>query len=94
MIDLSKPFLAKVKKVSVVNKDSKKGLVVTFVYYATKLLNDGEVVDEEVKVMEGHPLYSRLSNLRSGDELRAIPLTNEIVRIIPKNRLFSQIMKG
>lgn len=81
-IDLSVPFLAKVRKVAVINKDGKKGLVVTFVYYATKLLNDGEVVDEEVKVMERHPLYFRLSKLRSGDEILAIPLTNEIVRIL------------
>lgn len=93
-IDLSVPFLAKVRKVAVVNKDGKKGLVVKFVYYATKLLNDGEVVDEEVKVMEGHPLYFQLSSLRSGDEIRAIPLTNEITKIIPHNWLFRQVLNN
>ena len=81
-LNLNQPFLAKVRKVSVINKDSKKGLAVTFVYYATKLLNEGKVVDEDVKIMEGHPLYFRLSKLRSGDEIIAIPLTNEIVRIL------------
>ena len=41
-----------------------------------------------------HHLYAGLSTLRSGDELRAIPITNEIVRIIPKNWLFRQLLKN
>ena len=83
-MNLNQPFLAKVRKVAVVNKDGKTQLVVRFVYYATELLN-GRVKDEEVTVTPEHHLYAGLSALRSGDELRAIPITNEIVRIIPKN---------
>ena len=83
-MNLNQPFLAKVRKVAVVNKDGKTQLVVRFVYYVKELLN-GRVKDEEVTVTPEHHLYAGLSALRSGDELRAIPITNEIVRIIPKN---------
>lgn len=79
-IDMSVPFLAKVRKVAVINKDGKTQLVVRFVYYATELLN-GRVKDEEVTVTPEHHLYAGLSALRSGDELRAIPLTNELRKL-------------
>ena len=74
-----------------INKDGKAQLVVCFVYYATELLN-GKVKDEEVAIAPGHPLYTELSALRSGDEIRAIPLTNEITCVIPHNWLFRQVL--
>lgn len=92
-IDMSVPFLAKVRKVAVINKDGKTQLVVRFVYYATELLN-GRVKDEEVIVTPEHHLYAGLSVLRSGDELRAIPLTNEITKVIPHNWFFRQLLKN
>ena len=87
------PFLAKVRKVSVVNKDGNTELVVLFVYYATEFLND-KIKDEEVIIAPGHPLYAKLSALRSGDEIRAIPLTNEITHVIPHGWLFRQLLKN
>ena len=92
-MNLNQPFLAKVRKVAVVNKDGKTQLVVRFVYYVKELLN-GRVKDEEVTVTPEHHLYAGLSALRSGDELRAIPITNEIVRIIPKNWFFRQLLNN
>lgn len=92
-MNLNQPFLAKVRKVAVVNKDGKTQLVVRFVYYATELLN-GRVKDEEVTVTPEHHLYAGLSALRSGDEIRAIPLTNEITKVIPHNWLFRQLLKN
>ena len=92
-IDLSVPFLAKVRKVAVINKDGKTQLVVRFVYYATELLN-GRVKDEEVTVTTEHHLYAGLSALRSGDELCAIPLTNEITKLIPHNWLFRRLLNN
>ena len=92
-MNLNQPFLAKVRKVAVVNKDGKIQLVVRFVYYATELLN-GRVKDEEVIVTPEHNLYAGLSALRSGDELRAIPLTNEITKVMPHNWLICQLLNN
>ena len=92
-MNLNQPFLAKVRKVAVVNKDGKTQLVVRFVYYVKELLN-GRVKDEEVTVTPEHHLYAGLSVLRSGDELRAIPLTNEITKVIPHNWFFRQLLKN
>lgn len=92
-IDLSVPFLAKVRKVAVINKDGKTQLVVRFVYYATELLN-GRVKDEEVTVTPEHTLYAGLSALRSGDEIHAIPLTNEITKVIHHSWLFRQLLNN
>lgn len=93
-IDMSVPFLAKVRKVAVVNKDGKTQLLVRFVYYAIKLLNDDKVRDEEVAIAPDHPLFAELSALRSGDEIRAIPRNNKITKVIPHNWLFRQLLKN
>lgn len=86
--------MAKVRKVSVVNKGGKRFLKLTFVYYATKLFHEDKVQNEEVIITPDHELYDKIVGLRSGDEVKAIPATNEVVAAIPHNILFRWLLRN
>ncbi len=78
----NEPHLALVKKVSLIPDTNK--LKVVFMYYATERLFK-KINYEEVEISPEHPLVSELKKLHHGDELFAIPATDEIVGVYPHN---------
>ncbi len=88
----NEPKLAKVKKVSVINNGEETSLKIRFVYYATEFIH-GCIKDEEVRITTDHPLYEKLAALRCGDELYAIPDTNEITKVWPHKWWFRWLLR-
>lgn len=92
-IDLNVPFLAKVRKVTVDAKNGVTSLKLQFVYYASEVIFD-EIKDITVEIGDDHPLRDKILKLRSGDEVRAIPATNEITKVIPHGAIVRFLLRN
>ena len=89
-INPDEPMLAKVKAVEPLAGSN--NFVVRFVYYATQKLR-GAITYEEVVIEPDHPLAAELKTLQHGDELYAIPTTNNIVQTYPHNWFIRFILR-